>query len=181
MNRNVVITGAGRDRVGIVADLSEFLYKCGCNLLDSSMTLLRGEFALIVMASLPESMKLDDLQQQLFEFGERWQLMLNVREISPCEPAESAVAESTFIIAVYGADQPGIVAGITRQLADLNLNITDVETKFSGVGDKSIFVMVLEASSSQAIEAQTLQKQLIERCGIAALDITVQELESVEL
>ena len=45
MPRAVVLTGVGRDRVGIVAELARVLYELGCNLLDSSMTLLRGEFA----------------------------------------------------------------------------------------------------------------------------------------
>ncbi|MBX9691827.1 MAG: hypothetical protein K2Z81_05540, partial [Cyanobacteria bacterium] len=45
MSTNIVLTGVGRDRVGIVAELSQVLFEFGCNLLDSSMTLLRGEFA----------------------------------------------------------------------------------------------------------------------------------------
>lgn len=181
MNRNIVITGAGHDRVGIVADLSEFLFESGCNLLDSSMTLLRGSFALILMAALPESLSLDDLKVRLAELGERWNLILNVRELSDAELSEKESVHDSFIIAVYGADRAGIVAGITRHLAKLHLNITDVATKFSGAGEKSIFVMILEVHSSGHITAEQLQKELTTGSGITGLDITVQELETVEL
>lgn len=180
MNKNVVITGAGQDRVGIVADLSEFLYKCGCNLLDSSMTLLRGEFALIVMAALPEGLSIDDLRSRLAEFGQKWHLMLNVRECN-VDMFKEEEAHHSYIIAVYCADRSGIVAGITRQLASMRLNITDVATKFSGTADKSIFVMMLEVSSDEPRDAQQLQEQLAAECGIPEVDISVQELDTVEL
>lgn len=180
MNKNVVITGAGQDRVGIVADLSEFLFKCGCNLLDSSMTLLRGEFALIVMASLPDELSIDDLRTRLSEFGNKWSLMLNVRECN-VDLFKQEPSSFSYIIAVYCADRSGIVAGITRQLAEMKLNITDVATKFSGTAEKSIFVMVLEVSSAEDRSAQALQEELAAKCGIPEVDITVQELETVEL
>src|SRR5689334_15832315 len=39
----------GRDRPGIVADLSECIYACGCNLEDASMTMLGSEFATLML------------------------------------------------------------------------------------------------------------------------------------
>ena len=48
------LTIIGRDRPGIVAQVTEILYRLGCNIADSSCTLLGGQFAMILIISHPE-------------------------------------------------------------------------------------------------------------------------------
>jgi hypothetical protein len=43
----------GRDRAGLVAAVSRVLADAGCNLKDTSMTILRGHFAMMLMAAGP--------------------------------------------------------------------------------------------------------------------------------
>ena len=45
------VTVISKDRPGIVADISEVLYRLGCNLEDSSCTMLGGDFAIILIVS----------------------------------------------------------------------------------------------------------------------------------
>lgn len=181
MAKNIVITGAGRDRVGIVAELSEFLYSRGCNLLDSSMTLLRGEFALILMARTPESLSLESLQADLAGLEKSLGFPLRLRELSDEQLQEEMPAGVPLMISVYGADKSGIVAGVARQLAALNLNITDLETKHSHEGGKELFVMILEVLAPPDSELAELEKQLGLRCAELGVEVTLQELEVVEL
>ena len=47
----IAITVVGRDRPGIVADVSARLAGLGLNLTDSTMTLLRGHFAMMLICS----------------------------------------------------------------------------------------------------------------------------------
>src|SRR6185295_635872 len=49
MKRWFALSAIGRDRPGIVADLSELIYECDCNLEDSSMTILGTEFAVLLL------------------------------------------------------------------------------------------------------------------------------------
>src|SRR3990172_1877507 len=51
MKRWFALSAIGRDRPGIVADLAELIYECDCNLEDSSMTVLGGEFAVLLLLS----------------------------------------------------------------------------------------------------------------------------------
>ena len=67
MSKSVVLTAVGRDRVGIVSRVAEVFFELGCNLLDSSMTLLRGEFAIILMVGLPDSKSIEDLAKRVSE------------------------------------------------------------------------------------------------------------------
>jgi glycine cleavage system transcriptional repressor len=181
MTNTVVITGCGRDRVGIVAELTSILFDAGCNLLDSSMTLLRGEFALILMATLPDSMSVEALETQLSQLQEKLKLQLSVRKLADDELMEQDADQFQFIVSVYGADRPGIVSGITRAIAELDLNISDVQTKKVTQGSREIFVMMLELSSKKDVRAEFIKSKLEEKSKSLSVDLTVRELEVMEL
>ena len=44
-----VLTVIGKDRPGIIAKVTDVLYRTGCNLEDISMTVLEQEFAMMVI------------------------------------------------------------------------------------------------------------------------------------
>lgn len=181
MNKTIVITGAGRDRVGIVAELTEFLYKLGCNLLDSSMTLLRGEFALILMVTLPADLKIESFRKSLLAKEQDLGLIFSLRELTPEELTEDSNEGNSFIVSVYGADKCGIVSGITKAIASMGVNITDVETKSTRQENKEIYVMVLELRSRSDMSVDELKQGLAAISKELVVDITVQELEIMEL
>ena len=51
MKTYFILSAIGKDRPGIVADVSEVIYGCGGNIEDSSMSLLRNHFALLLLFS----------------------------------------------------------------------------------------------------------------------------------
>ena len=51
MKTYFILSAIGKDRPGIVADVSEVIYECGGNIEDSSMSLLRNSFALLLLFS----------------------------------------------------------------------------------------------------------------------------------
>ncbi len=181
VRQSVVITGVGRDRVGIVAELTGLLFQTGCNLMDSSMTLLRGEFALILMAELPENVDVSQLEAKLAIIKSRLGLHLHVRELTAAELETQEAEDGLHIISVYGADRPGIVSGVTNKLAALSVNITDVQTQSTGSPDKPVFVMILEAVAPPSVTTERLQEELQTCRQDLSVDITVQALEVAEL
>ncbi len=181
MTTNIVMTGVGRDRVGIVAELSQVLFEFGCNLLDSSMTLLRGEFAVILMAQLPETHSISQLKERLQQAETALGMTVFVRELSDASLEEEADDDSNpYIISVYGGDRPGIVAGITKQLQVLGVNITDVATKRTR-SEKSIFMMVLEVTVPNSLSEEKLRAELGKTSQELGVDLSIQSLEVVEL
>ncbi|CAN5712565.1 amino acid-binding protein [soil metagenome] len=182
MSKNVVLTGVGHDRVGIVAELAEILFEMGCNLLDSSMTLLRGEFAIILMIRQPDDQSLEQLKKKISEVENRLGLTIHVRELAEDEAEESDDACDPYIISVYGADKPGIVSGITRVLADLGANVTDVETKHTGERDgATVFLMVLEVALPETVTDSKLRSTLDEASKRLNVNVSVQSLDVVQL
>lgn len=51
MNNLLVVSALGQDRPGIVNELSLAILNCGCNIEDSRMTVLGGEFTVILLVS----------------------------------------------------------------------------------------------------------------------------------
>lgn len=182
MAKNVVLTGVGHDRVGIVAELAEILFEMGCNLLDSSMTLLRGEFAIILMIRQPDGQSLEQLKTKISTVESRLGLTIHIRELTDDEVIEADDAGSPYIISVYGADKPGIVSGVTRVLADLGANVTDVETKHTGDRDgATVFLMVLEVSLPDEVSEKQLRGALEETSKRLNVNVSVQSLDVVQL
>jgi glycine cleavage system transcriptional repressor len=185
VSRSVVITAVGRDRVGIVARVAEVFFELGCNLLDSSMTLLRGEFAIILMVSVPDDKTVSDLAKRVSDLERELGMNFHVRDLHEEEMNEAQVDGNPHIISVYGADKPGIVSGITKELASLGVNITDVQTKYAGAhrtgANKPVFMMVLEVEVPAALPTSQLETKLRQACGSLGMDITVQALEVMEL
>jgi len=55
MAKDIVLTLTGRDRVGIVEEVTGVLLGLGANVGTSRMTRLGGEFAILSLVSLPSS------------------------------------------------------------------------------------------------------------------------------
>jgi glycine cleavage system transcriptional repressor len=129
------ITVLGHDRPGIIADVTGVLAELGGNLEDSSMTLLRGHFAwtLIVRLDVPGS-EADERLAFLRDEG----LVVSVLPVPP----EEAVPDEgvAYVLSVHGADRPGIVSALTRVIADVGGNVTDLTTRLAG----SLYVVVAE-------------------------------------
>lgn len=66
----LVVTVVGKDRVGIIAMVSQILAESNVNILSINQNILDGYFNMILLAELSESkVKLADLQRKLKEEG----------------------------------------------------------------------------------------------------------------
>ncbi len=182
MGRYVMLTAFGQDRPGIVAALAEGLYRLGCNIEDTCMTLLRGEFAMMVLVRLPAELAPDRLADRLTPQTLPLGLTLLCREISP-EAATDAPGSPapSVMLSVYGADRPGIVAQVARAVADQGGNITDMNTRVIGSPEHPVYAMVLEVQVPPEYRLESLHEALDRLKPTLGVDITVRPIESVQL
>jgi glycine cleavage system transcriptional repressor len=139
------VTIISKDRPGIVADTSEVLYRLGCNIEDSSCTMLGGDFAMILVISHEKPFSKARLVDEFKALHERTGLVTYVRHLTEEEVCPVAEEGELCLVSVYGSDQPGIVYRVTRALADRRVNITDLNTKLIGTREEPVYVMMLEA------------------------------------
>ncbi len=177
-----MITAFGQDRPGIVAGLAEGLYQLGCNIEDTCMTRLRGEFSMMVMVRLPEGLSADRLAERLEPSISPMGLTVLCREL-PARAAERTAApdEPLFMLSVYGADHPGIVAQVARVVADHGGNITDMNTRVIGSEDRPVYVMILEIQLPERSSPAELEQALERLKPVLGVDLTFRPIEQVRL
>ena len=180
MDRFAIVTAFGQDRPGIVALMADSLYRLGCNIEDSCMTRLRGEFTMMLMVRLPAGIDADTLGSRLSSKTAPLDLALLCRAL----PEQAATRHSapdvpTFMLSVYGADHPGIVAQVASTVAQQGGNITDMNTRVIGSGEVPVYVMVLEIQLPQPQQAEALRQALDALKPLLGVDLTLRPLESV--
>ncbi len=139
------VTVISKDRPGIVADITEVLYRLGCNLEDSSCTMLGGDFAIILIVSHAKPFSKSRLVDEYRLLHEQTGLTVHVRPLTEEEICPVKEEGELCLVSVYGSDRPGIVYRVTRALADRRVNITDLNTRLIGTKDEPVYVLMLEA------------------------------------
>lgn len=181
--KRVALTFIGRDRPGIIARVAQALYESRCNIEDTTMTLLEGEFAMILIASLPQGRAEKKLKHVFNRLKKSWGLQHFWKPL----PGELVRGEKhppgtkTYIVSVIGKDRTGIVYGATRILAQAGLNITDLNSKILGEGQKAVFAMILEVDVAEKFSMKRLEpswRKLQSRLGV---DVRVKPLERLAL
>jgi glycine cleavage system transcriptional repressor len=169
------VTAIGRDRPGIVAEISGALYELRGNLEDSRMAILGGHFAVMLIVALPEEVGRERLEARLAESRER--LGLDALTVNPVGHLARESASATHVVSVYGADHPGIVHTVTSTLAERGVNVTDLQTKVAGAPESPFYVMLIEVALGEASAAEVTEA--LARAGDAAeVEITLSELQA---
>jgi len=159
MNSYALLTGVGQDQPGIVAAVSGVLLEADCNIEDSEMTRLGGEFALMLMLRLPAGLTTDQLADKLAAVRERFGLWLHLADVPAEQAIEPRHESPKHVIHVYGADRKGIVHRITTHLADKQVNITNLHTEVVR-HETPLYVMMIEVELPRTVDAGALQEQL---------------------
>ncbi|GGI03319.1 glycine cleavage system protein R [Egicoccus halophilus] len=164
---DLAVTAVGADRPGIVATVAEVLQERGGNVEDSAMTILGGRFAIVLIVSTDDDP--DQLRAALESATGELGLVVSVSRTGTTRRPD----EPTHLLSVYGADRPGIVAGVTRTLAELGANITDLETQVVG-RDEPVYAMVIEVVAVDG----GLDDRLSAVCEQLGVDHTLRTIEA---
>ena len=157
------VTAVGADRPGIVAAVTGAFADHGCNLEDSSMTILRGQFAMMLVVDAPAGVGAAELQAALAGPAADLDLVVTVR--SAAEPPEIEPDIESWTVSVYGADHPGIVHGVAALLAEREVNIVDLSTRVVGTSENPVYTMVLEVTLPPDGDPHQLQADLEAKAG----------------
>jgi glycine cleavage system transcriptional repressor len=81
------------------------------------------------------------------------------------------------VVTVYGADHPGIVNAISHALAELGVNITDLETRLTGPEDNPLYTMVIEVAIGDA-DVSAVEASLRAVAEREAVQFSLRRLEA---
>ncbi len=156
----LAVTAIGTDRPGIVATVTRVLHERGGNLEDSAMTILGGQFAIVLLVATedePDALAVA-LEAATAELG---------LTVSVCRTDGTQQGiDPTHLLSVYGADRPGIVAGVTGALAAVGANIVDLETQVIGDDDQPVYAMLIELATQDETAVAGAVASACEQLGI---------------
>ena len=124
MPQKLVITALGADRPGIVNELSDALYSNKLNIEDSRMSVLGGEFAILLLVS-GTTQAVDAFIASSADIESSLKMKLTVK---PTETKTGSAQLIPYDVDVVAIDNPGIVHNLASFFSSRQINIVDLET-----------------------------------------------------
>ena len=167
------ITVLGHDRPGIIAETTGRLSGLGLNLEDSTMTLLRGHFAMMLVCE--GAAPGPDIEAALTPLTDDGTLTVTVREV-PADPAYAA-SGTPWVLTVHGGDRPGIVSAVVGEVARVGGNITDLTTRLAG----DLYLLVAEIDLPSGTDVEVLRAAVDSAAGALGVGATLRQAEADDL
>jgi len=166
-----MLTLVGADKPGIVANITDALYKTDCNLGEASMNCLGDNFTIMVMVSSDK--KSVDIEQAIQPICEKMSLRYHLDSI---DGKLHNHHDADTIVTVSGADHAGIVAKVTTALFEAGLNIIDLSSEVAGTEEKPIYIMQIEGQAKKGLEPIT---EAIDAFKNENIDVRVKSIETL--
>lgn len=172
-----ILSLVGTDRAGIVDEVSKFLFEHQCSMEDSRMSVLGGEFAMVLLAS-GDSEKVQSLESDLDRLSRDSGFLVLFKLTEPSH--RRRIPDSLpFNIRVMSIDHPGIVFKISHVLHSLGANIerADTETLSAPFGGSPLFRLDIIANVPATVTTSRLRNVLDELADKENMDIEIQAAE----
>lgn len=163
-----VISTIGRDRPGIVNELTRVVHELNLSVEDSRMTVLGGEFAVLMLVNGGAD-SLDELEAKLTALCEEAGLAHLFRKTEDRDPAGHALP---YVVNVVAMDHPGIVHNIATFFSTRGINIRDLntETQRAPHTGTPIFNLSLTVEIPAGLKVRQLRTEFEEFCAELDLD-----------
>ncbi len=165
-----IVSVIGPDRAGIVDEVSRIVAAGGCNIEDSRMAVLGGDFALMMLFSGE-----GDAPEEVGEEVRQWAQSGDMTAVFRPTTGPSKEAGAAAEIGLEMPDQPGIVSRVTHFLAERGANVEGLETElrpapFTGT---PTFTMHINIRASENIALEELRDALGDLAGDEDIHITI--------
>lgn len=170
MKKYMILFVVGRDRPGIVDDVSTILFENGANIEDSRMATLGGCFSVMVLFSCPAE-ELPGIINGLTALKE---MGFDVHTHEARDPAAiSRPAELPLKLEITAMDHPGIVSRVVRILRRYDVNISSLNTRvtIAPLSGAPLFNLELEADVPASQPIATVKNELNDLAGEENLDL----------
>ncbi len=171
----LVISALGKDRPGIVDQLSKTILDHDCNVADSRMTVLGGEFAILLLieGNWNTLAKLEDAIPALEQQLELTIIAKRTKERS------SDTALLPYGVDVVSLDHPGIVHHLASFFSRRSINIEDMVTSSYAAAHTGtpMFSVHMTVGIPSHLHIATLRDEFMEFCDSLNLDAVLEPVK----
>lgn len=171
----LVISALGKDRPGIVDELTQPILDYGCNLMDSRMTVLGGEFAILLLVAGNWN-TLARLEKTIPELEQQLGLTIICKRT---EEKSSAANLLPYAVEVVAMDHPGIVHHLAGFFSKRNINIEDMVTATYAAAHTGtpMFSVNMSVGIPSDIHIASLREEFMEFCDSMNLDAVLEPIK----
>jgi glycine cleavage system transcriptional repressor len=169
-----VFSAIGADRVGIVDDISALVSEAGGNIEESKMSVLGGEFAVMMLVSM-EASALEALISRMEEIEARLSLKVGVKRTRESSPPERG---RPYALETVSLDGQGIVHAVSAVLRRHGINIEELETRTdrAPLTGAPLFRMKANVVLGHGVAIGPLRRELEALQAVQDLDILLTPL-----
>lgn len=174
-NNLLVISALGEDRAGIVNELSRVISDTGCNIEDSRMTVLGGDFAIILLVEGRWN-ELAKLEAALPGVGRRLGLAVNAKRTTPARREGNLLP---YTVEVVSIDHPGIVNQLANFFSSREINIRDMATTSYAAAHTGtpMFQVQMTVDVPAAMHIARLREDFMDFCDQLNLDAIIEPVK----
>ncbi len=174
-NNFLVLSALGRDKPGIVDQLTKAVFDLGCNIADSRMTVLGGTFSILLLVEGPWN-QLARLEDQVEELGKRLGLTI-ISERT--EPRSTQGDLLPYAVEVVALDNPGIVHRLANFFSAHGINIEDMNTTSYAAAHTGapMFAVQMTVGIPAGIHIASLRDEFMEFCDGMNLDAVLEPIK----
>ncbi|MCW8880870.1 MAG: glycine cleavage system protein R [Sedimenticola sp.] len=168
----LVISALGKDRPGIVDALSKAILDFGCNISDSRMTVLGGEFAILLMVEGNWN-TLTKMEESIARIEEQLNLTIIAKRT---EKRDCSNPFLPYIVEVVSLDHPGIVHQLASFFSKRNINIENMATTSYAAPHTGtmMFSVHMTVGIPADIHIASLRDEFMEFCDAINLDAIIE-------
>lgn len=172
MKKHIVLSALGKDRPGIVNQLTRAILDAGGNVEDSRMTVLGGEFAVILLISGAWN-SIAKLETQLPAIEKKLDLTFTARQTESRALKQNMVP---YAVDVVTMDHPGIVNEIAEFFSMREINIEDLSTWTYAAAHTGtpMFSMSMTVSVPASLSIGNLRDEFTRFCDRMNIDATLE-------
>lgn len=173
-----LLMGSGRDRLGIVKDVTGVIYSLSGNVLDSRMTKLAGEFGLMMLVTIPTE-DVEATKRALENKVQQYGFQLTTKEVTDVQSAFNVEDHYSCSIVLQGADHPGILHHLTHFLTYVGVNIATMHTshEIAPMGGSVLFRLEAEVNVPALVSFDSLANKLADIEQKEGVSITLKRAE----
>ncbi len=175
MKNYLVITALGSDRPGIVDELAQYITDHECNIEDSRMSVLGGEFAIMLLVSGNWN-TMAKLQDQVPVLEQKLDMSITTK---PTELRPQSKKNLPYAAEVISLDHPGIVNKLANFFSTRNINIEEMTTSSYAAAHTGtpMFSVHMEIGIPASMSIAELREAFMEFCDNLNLDAVLEPLK----
>ncbi len=172
--KKTIITVIGYDQPGIVASVTDILFKEQCNVENMSQTILQSQFAGILIVLIPDNLSPEKLEQIFKKSLPETDIDIQVKLLDSERIVSMSQKTDPFILTTTGPDRQGLVAGISQEIANFGINISNLKAVFKGGNNPDSNIMVYEIDIPSGVDHQKFSNSLKKKAEKLGLELSIQ-------